>query len=90
MLHANAGMRRTGLEWVHRLVQEPSRLARRYLVHGIPFAIRLLGVSLWRGFRAPRLPGGHDDVRHDEASDETGAGPRGNKSRASPHQSGLQ
>ena len=28
---------RLGLEWVHRLVQEPRRLARRYLVEGIPF-----------------------------------------------------
>src|SRR5690606_21293858 len=34
-------VRRLGLEWVHRLVQEPGRLARRYLVVGIPFAGRL-------------------------------------------------
>ena len=31
-------MQRAGLEWVHRLVQEPGRLARRYLVEGLPFA----------------------------------------------------
>jgi N-acetylglucosaminyldiphosphoundecaprenol N-acetyl-beta-D-mannosaminyltransferase len=31
-----------GLEWVHRFAQEPRRLARRYLVHGVPFALRLL------------------------------------------------
>src|SRR5690606_40283566 len=31
-------MQRCGLEWLHRLMQEPTRLARRYLVHGIPFA----------------------------------------------------
>lgn len=30
-----------GLEWVHRLAQEPGRLTRRYLVHGLPFAGRL-------------------------------------------------
>lgn len=30
-----------GLEWVHRMVQEPGRLTRRYLVHGLPFAARL-------------------------------------------------
>jgi exopolysaccharide biosynthesis WecB/TagA/CpsF family protein len=42
-------MRATGLEWVHRLVQEPGRLAKRYLVQGIPFAVRLLSGSLWRG-----------------------------------------
>lgn len=35
-------MRRCGLEWVHRLYQEPARLGRRYLVHGLPFAVRLL------------------------------------------------
>lgn len=46
-------MRRTGLEWVHRLWQEPSRLAKRYLVHGVPFAIRLLAVSWWKGLRRP-------------------------------------
>ncbi|MBL8765427.1 MAG: WecB/TagA/CpsF family glycosyltransferase, partial [Phycisphaerae bacterium] len=31
-------VRRLGLEWLHRLVQEPRRLFKRYLVHGIPFA----------------------------------------------------
>jgi N-acetylglucosaminyldiphosphoundecaprenol N-acetyl-beta-D-mannosaminyltransferase len=35
-------MQRMGLEWVHRLIQEPRRLASRYLVHGLPFAFRLL------------------------------------------------
>ncbi|HUO09768.1 MAG TPA: WecB/TagA/CpsF family glycosyltransferase [Phycisphaerae bacterium] len=28
-----------GLEWAHRLVQEPRRLARRYLVDDLPFAL---------------------------------------------------
>jgi N-acetylglucosaminyldiphosphoundecaprenol N-acetyl-beta-D-mannosaminyltransferase len=32
-------VQRAGLEWVHRLVQEPRRLARRYLVHDAPFAL---------------------------------------------------
>jgi N-acetylglucosaminyldiphosphoundecaprenol N-acetyl-beta-D-mannosaminyltransferase len=36
-------MRRAGLEWVHRMAQEPGRLARRYLVHNLPFAFRLFG-----------------------------------------------
>jgi len=31
-----------GLEWAYRLLQEPGRLARRYLLHGVPFAFRLL------------------------------------------------
>ncbi|MEX0887007.1 MAG: WecB/TagA/CpsF family glycosyltransferase [Phycisphaeraceae bacterium] len=35
-------MQRMGLEWVHRLSQEPGRLARRYLVAGLPFAVRLM------------------------------------------------
>lgn len=35
-------MQRIGLEWTHRLLQEPGRLARRYLVDGIPFATKLL------------------------------------------------
>jgi N-acetylglucosaminyldiphosphoundecaprenol N-acetyl-beta-D-mannosaminyltransferase len=30
-----------GMEWVHRLTQEPKRLAKRYLVHDLPFAARL-------------------------------------------------
>jgi N-acetylglucosaminyldiphosphoundecaprenol N-acetyl-beta-D-mannosaminyltransferase len=37
-----------GLEWTHRLAQEPSRLARRYLVDGLPFAARLGTVSVRR------------------------------------------
>jgi N-acetylglucosaminyldiphosphoundecaprenol N-acetyl-beta-D-mannosaminyltransferase len=35
-------MQRAGLEWLHRLAQEPRRLGRRYLVNGLPFAARLL------------------------------------------------
>lgn len=42
-------LQRLGLEWLHRFVQEPRRLARRYLLHGIPFAVRLLvGVAMVR------------------------------------------
>ncbi|GAA2283868.1 hypothetical protein GCM10010149_31380 [Nonomuraea roseoviolacea subsp. roseoviolacea] len=39
-------MRRAGLEWAFRLVTEPGRLARRYLVDDLPFAARLLATSL--------------------------------------------
>ena len=35
-------MQRTGLEWIHRLAQEPRRLARRYLLEGLPFVARML------------------------------------------------
>jgi N-acetylglucosaminyldiphosphoundecaprenol N-acetyl-beta-D-mannosaminyltransferase len=34
-------MQRFGLEWLHRLLQEPGRLYRRYLVAGPPFLARL-------------------------------------------------
>lgn len=46
---APAWMRRAGLEWVHRLGQEPRRLARRYLVDGLPFAAVLFTRTAWRG-----------------------------------------
>jgi N-acetylglucosaminyldiphosphoundecaprenol N-acetyl-beta-D-mannosaminyltransferase len=35
-------MQRLGLEWSHRLAQEPARLAHRYLLRNLPFALRLL------------------------------------------------
>jgi len=44
---APAWMQRSGLEWVHRLVQEPQRLAERYLRRGIPFAALLLARAAW-------------------------------------------
>ena len=34
-------MQRLGLEWLHRLSQEPRRLFRRYLLEGIPFSAEL-------------------------------------------------
>ncbi|WP_440100669.1 WecB/TagA/CpsF family glycosyltransferase [Streptosporangium sp. H16] len=46
---APAWMRRGGLEWIFRLTREPGRLARRYLVDDLPYALRLLTVSLVRG-----------------------------------------
>ena len=53
-----------GLEWVHRLAQEPRRLFRRYVVEGIPFAIHLLLYSTLAGalselaWRPDRIPPG--------------------------------
>src|SRR5262249_32977844 len=42
-----------GLEWLHRLVQEPRRLARRYLLQGLPFALFCLFplaiLQRWKG-----------------------------------------
>lgn len=34
-------LQQTGLEWVHRLAQEPRRLFKRYVVQGLPFAAAL-------------------------------------------------
>ena len=42
-------MRRSGLEWVHRLGLEPRRLFRRYVVDDLPFAFRLLVTSALAG-----------------------------------------
>jgi N-acetylglucosaminyldiphosphoundecaprenol N-acetyl-beta-D-mannosaminyltransferase len=39
-------MQAAGLEWVHRLVQEPRRLFRRYVVDGLPFAARMFAHAL--------------------------------------------
>jgi N-acetylglucosaminyldiphosphoundecaprenol N-acetyl-beta-D-mannosaminyltransferase len=41
-------MQRSGLEWFHRLVREPKRLGRRYLIDDLPFAVKLLATSAWR------------------------------------------
>jgi N-acetylglucosaminyldiphosphoundecaprenol N-acetyl-beta-D-mannosaminyltransferase len=41
-----------GLEWAYRLWQEPTRrLVRRYLLHGVPFALRLSISALRRRLR---------------------------------------
>ncbi len=39
-------LQRLGLEWLHRLFQEPKRLIRRYLIDDMPFAAKLLTASL--------------------------------------------
>jgi N-acetylglucosaminyldiphosphoundecaprenol N-acetyl-beta-D-mannosaminyltransferase len=39
-------MQQAGLEWFHRLMQEPRRLFRRYLVEGMPFAMRMFAHAL--------------------------------------------
>jgi N-acetylglucosaminyldiphosphoundecaprenol N-acetyl-beta-D-mannosaminyltransferase len=51
---APAALQRLGLEWVHRLWHEPRRLFRRYVVLGIPFAVRLFAWAM-----AHRLRGAH-------------------------------
>lgn len=46
-----AWAQRLGVEWVFRMVQEPRRLGRRYLVDDVPAAIRLLARSAWTPVR---------------------------------------
>jgi N-acetylglucosaminyldiphosphoundecaprenol N-acetyl-beta-D-mannosaminyltransferase len=43
-----------GLEWAYRLSQEPTRLIRRYLVDGLPFALHLMGSAVWHRLRLGR------------------------------------
>ena len=47
-------MRRTGLEWFFRLVSEPRRLFRRYVLNDLPFAVRLLTRALGDRVRGRR------------------------------------
>lgn len=41
-------VQKLGLEWLHRLWQEPRRLARRYLIDGLPFAATMFVRCAWR------------------------------------------
>jgi N-acetylglucosaminyldiphosphoundecaprenol N-acetyl-beta-D-mannosaminyltransferase len=47
-------VQRLGLEWLHRLVQEPQRLYRRYLLQGLPFMAQLVWWSLLAPHRSPQ------------------------------------
>jgi N-acetylglucosaminyldiphosphoundecaprenol N-acetyl-beta-D-mannosaminyltransferase len=50
VLRAPRWMQRLGLEWAHRLTQEPCRLWNRYLVQGLPYASCLMVQSVLRRF----------------------------------------
>lgn len=43
-------VQRVGLEWLHRMLQEPKRLGRRYLLYDIPFFLRVMQRSLKKRF----------------------------------------
>jgi N-acetylglucosaminyldiphosphoundecaprenol N-acetyl-beta-D-mannosaminyltransferase len=47
---ASPTLQRLGFEWLHRLVMEPRRLARRYLMDDLPFALALLARSAVQRF----------------------------------------
>lgn len=50
-------MQKVGLEWLHRLCQEPRKLGKRYLLQGIPFAVELFMGSARRRWAAYRARG---------------------------------
>ena len=50
-------MQRCGIEWIHRLVQEPRRLFKRYIVHDLPFAAVLMGSALKARVFQAQTPG---------------------------------
>lgn len=43
-------IQRVGLEWLHRVYQEPRRLASRYFIDGIPFAMQLFAGAVIKRF----------------------------------------
>ena len=51
-------MQRTGLEWVHRLAQEPARMFSRYVLQGLPHGLLLLIKCASRGTLPKRKTGG--------------------------------
>lgn len=53
-------MQKFGLEWLHRLSQEPGRLFSRYIVHGLPYCFRLLASAFVHRF-----------IKHPEWQDES-------------------
>jgi N-acetylglucosaminyldiphosphoundecaprenol N-acetyl-beta-D-mannosaminyltransferase len=50
-------LQRIGFEWVHRMLQEPRRLVRRYLLEDLPFAFRLFASALYNRLRRRRGEG---------------------------------
>ena len=44
-------LQRLGLEWLHRLVQEPRRLFRRYIIEGVPYGLKLMSSASLERFR---------------------------------------
>jgi N-acetylglucosaminyldiphosphoundecaprenol N-acetyl-beta-D-mannosaminyltransferase len=42
-------MQRYGIEWIHRLAQEPRRLFKRYIVVGLPFATKMMARAAYKG-----------------------------------------
>jgi N-acetylglucosaminyldiphosphoundecaprenol N-acetyl-beta-D-mannosaminyltransferase len=65
-------IQKIGMEWLHRLCQEPRRLFRRYIIHGIPWAARLLGHSLIKRLASgtsPSTPSSPESSQHHDAAE---------------------
>jgi hypothetical protein len=75
MRRAPVWMRQSGLEWLHRLGQEPQRLFKRYIVFGIPFAGKLLAASALRGV-VNRFSGGPRTMEEEIAAPAPATAPR--------------
>lgn len=41
-------IQKLGIEWVHRMFQEPGRLVKRYLMEGIPFGCMMMADAVWQ------------------------------------------
>lgn len=52
-------MQRAGLEWLYRVIQEPRRMWKRYLVTNVRFALMLLKLRTTRGKLPPVSPPQH-------------------------------
>jgi N-acetylglucosaminyldiphosphoundecaprenol N-acetyl-beta-D-mannosaminyltransferase len=50
-------MKRAGLQWLHRLIQDPKRLWKRYLINNPVFIWRI--VLQFAGMRANSIPNGN-------------------------------
>lgn len=58
-------VQKLGLEWFHRVIQEPKRLFKRYFVHGLPFAVSLMvSAAMNRKFGSASLPMAGHRHRH--------------------------
>jgi N-acetylglucosaminyldiphosphoundecaprenol N-acetyl-beta-D-mannosaminyltransferase len=64
-------MQNAGLEWAHRLLQNPKRLWRRYLVHDAPIFLRFVAARLApiAGLRAALIAGSPPNVVAAESLD---------------------
>lgn len=56
VVRAPLWVQKAGIEWLHRLIQEPRRLFKRYVIQGIPWGIRLLAHAAAARLRSKKRP----------------------------------